>query len=268
MRKWIVCGLLLPALAHAGTMRAVLESIQGEGTEERILRFSDGRIARLSAQQGAQLRRLEANLGALVTLETDDSQRVQYLRRVERAPQTIVPISETDAAPVPFEPTPVTQEGATAIYERLNPKYQRVSQCHNRAHVWAYEEFKEHQVQSHKSFVFFTTPYIRRHNFVWWFHVAPMVQAGGEPLVLDYRYAHGPVSVRQWTDLFVHSGKACAEVQRYSEIDFNSTEVDCYVIHSSMYYWQPWHLKLLDEAGVERQSFSEADIRDAYREAF
>src|SRR5690606_33938624 len=64
-------------------------------------------------------------------------------------------------------------ETAKKIFNGMNRSWKRDTECSDRAHVWAYEEWKKHNLHSNKVFLFFTNTYIRKYRFYWWFHVSP-----------------------------------------------------------------------------------------------
>src|SRR5690606_5328848 len=112
---------------------------------------------------------------------------------------------------------------AEKIFNRLNGNYQRVSQCFNRAHIWAYEEFTKHKIKSLKAWIFFTNAYIIKHRFLWWFHVAPMLTVKNgekmERLVLDHRYSQGPQTIKEWSNMLVYTHRDCKFDGKFHEYD-------------------------------------------------
>lgn len=169
-----------------------------------------------------------------------------------------------------FSPSTLqSYEEVEAMFKRQNDRFQRISECYNRAHVWAYEEYKKTGIKSQKSFIFFTNSYLRKYRFNWWFHVAPLIKTQeGKSYILDYRFAFAPYTPKQWSDLFVYTKRECPVVEKYSEYSQNQETEDCYFINSSMYYWQPWDLEGLEDNGQQKQEFLKFDIDWAYDEAF
>ena len=123
-----------------------------------------------------------------------------------------------------------------------------------------------------KIFVLFTASYIDRVRFKWWFHVAPMltVNEGGkiERRVLDYMFAHRPLTVREWTNQLVFSKRPCLPTTRFSEYDVNPQTEDCYLMDAPMYDWTPTDLRNQEMQGKYKTEFSQGEIRAAYSEAF
>lgn len=151
---------------------------------------------------------------------------------------------------------------------RYNP---RESQCFNRAMVWNFEWFRNHQVNSMKTWLFFTTKYIREFKFDWWFHVAPSVKVQeGERVrdrVLDRKYARGPLLTKNWTDIFIRNHTPCRVIKTYSDYANYPESAYCYVMRTSMYDYQPLDLELLDAYDIPRHNFFEPDLRAAYKDA-
>jgi hypothetical protein len=235
---------------------------------ENILRFSNGRIALINEGLSLNWKNyLNKHLEVTVS-DNHDLIKIKILgasfERVDHISES-TPSSGRMSSPLRVK----SFAEAENIFKRFNPDYQRVSQCYNRAHIWSYEEFKNNQIETMKTWIFFTNSYIRKYNFAWWFHVAPMVQdREGTPLILDYRYAQGPSTPRQWSDLFVYSGRECPLISKYSDYELNQNEQDCYLIHTSMYFWQPWQIKTFEEEGVDRTQFIESEVKWSYGEAF
>jgi hypothetical protein len=172
-----------------------------------------------------------------------------------------------------YEPTVVPSYAeATTIFNRLNPNYRRASECTNRAHVWASEEFKKNNLKSMKVFALFTASYIDRVRFKWWFHVAPMlaVQEGGkiERRVLDFMFSRAPLTVKEWTDQFVFSQRPCLPTTKFSEYDVNPQTEDCYLMDGPMYVWSPKDLSNQETQGKYKTEFYQSEIRASYSEAF
>lgn len=107
----------------------------------------------------------------------------------------------------------------------------RTSQCYQRAELWSYDLHRNAKTELMKVFVFYThtykQDYYRRHHqkFDWWFHVAPYTLVRDpsttdfKELVLDPTFANSPLSMKDWTDLFIESHKKCAEFVSYVEFE-------------------------------------------------
>jgi len=172
-----------------------------------------------------------------------------------------------------FKPTIIQgKQEALKIFERLRSNYTRKSECSDRAHIWAYDEFINHQIFSQKIFIFFTASYINKHSFKWWFHVAPMIKVQEnnsiQEYVLDYRYAHEPLLLKDWSDLMVHSKRSCKWTTKFSEYDINPQTEDCYFIKESMYYRLPSDLSFKETHQQFKTEFRRSEINYSLSQAF
>jgi hypothetical protein len=162
------------------------------------------------------------------------------------------------------------QNAASAIFNRMRSTRWR-SQCYNRAHVWAYEEFNRSGLRAQKTFIFFTNSYIRNYNYKWWFHVAPstLVEESGvkKSMVLDWTFFDLPQEEKEWALYFMESKRACPTVKRYSDYKNNQESEDCYLIKTSMYFWQPLDIEAHEKSGEEKTNFIDWEINRAYRNA-
>ena len=172
-----------------------------------------------------------------------------------------------------YEPTILNSlDEAISIFKNLRRGSTSWSQCFNRAHIWAYESKNKYDLDSMKAFLFFTSKYIRRYDYEWWFHVSPytLTQEEGEvkERVLDFRFSKTPLFMKSWTDLFMLNKASCPIVEKYSQYRQNQDQEDCYLIKTSMYYLQPLDLSNLEETGRERSKWNDYEIRRAYRNGF
>jgi hypothetical protein len=172
------------------------------------------------------------------------------------------------------EYTPSVVKGGTAkSYFNESRISHGETQCYNRAHVWAFELWKNHQTKSQKIFLFFSRKYIREHNFGWWFHVAPMLivnewLGGKSEKVVDPRYITAPRSIDWWIGKFVSGNVTCPEIKKYSEYADYPYSEDCYILKAPMYIYQPLDLEMLEVWGVQKNNFVQLDLEWAYKEAF
>lgn len=180
---------------------------------------------------------------------------------------------QVQSLPEPYNPT-VVSSGRDAKYYFNQSRISRgETQCFNRAHVWAYELWKKHQVKSQKIFLFFSRKYIREHNFGWWFHVAPMLivdewLGGKTEKVVDPRYITAPRSIDWWIGKFVSGDLTCPEIKKYSEYADYPYSENCYILKAPMYIHQPLDLEMLEVWGVQKNDFARLDLEIAYKEAF
>jgi len=276
MRKIIaLCFILGTLTSAADVVRSPIHSVE-KINGNTLIKFENGRVGFLSSQ--------EKNLSVLdwhslrgrmveARLDDNDSNVISILASEKQTKEfKNLETLETIEPPV-YEPTIIENfTEASKIFQRLNPQYKRASECTNRAHVWASEEFKKNNIKSMKIFALFTASYINRVRFKWWFHVAPMlaVKENGkiERRVLDFMFNHGPVTVKEWTDQFVFSKRPCHPTTKFSEYDVNPQTEDCYLMDGPMYYWSPTDLHNQEMQTRYKTEFSQGELRAAYREAF
>jgi len=97
--------------------------------------------------------------------------------------------------------------------------------CFKRAHLWSYKLEKEHNVKSKKVFIHYTDKFnkelddlgnrgvgliFRRlfsSNVGWDFHVAPVVNIGGQDFVLDPKLRDRPTTVKEFTSYLSSRGE-------------------------------------------------------------
>jgi hypothetical protein len=123
-----------------------------------------------------------------------------------------------------------------------------------------------------KSFIFFSKKYIRKFNFDWWFHVAPLVHVVNknkiEERVMDIKYARGPRKMKEWSDIFMKDDSQCLIINQYSDFADWPESSNCYIMRTSMYYYQPLDMENLEKFGYEKNRWIESELQGAYAEAF
>lgn len=263
---------LMTSALQAETLRGKIHSfVPGNDGESNLIKLESGRVVFMNAADKS-LNSLELS-NQNVEITTDDENNLISIKTLN-VPKTFEEIIPLEVDPnVSFEPTVIKgYANAEKIFNRLNSNYQRVSQCFNRAHVWSRDEFENHGIKTMKTFVFFTNSYINRYRFNWWFHVAPMIKVEEEgdtvERVLDFRYTQTPVTVREWTEMFVYSKRSCAQMTKYSDFKNTSESEDCYVINVPMYYWQPYHIEEIETENRYQSQFNQYDVSAAFSEAF
>jgi hypothetical protein len=260
-----LCFFFTTLTAIADVVRSPVHSVE-KINHHYLIKFQNGRVGFLptTAESLPNLK------GIMVEAKLDKNHSVLSFQSVEVAPQEL--LTEVREPPV-YEPTIIANlNEATKIFNRLNPNYKRASECFNRAHVWASEEFKKNNIKSLKVFVLFTASYINRVRFKWWFHVAPMILVQEDNLiekrVLDFTFGNRPLTVKEWTDQLVFSKRPCLPTNKFSEYDVNPQTEDCYLMESSMYEWMPTDLQAQELQNRYKTQFYSGDIRAAYSEAF
>lgn len=161
---------------------------------------------------------------------------------------------------------------AQDLFLSSRKNHREESQCYNRAHVWTYEWRIKKNFYSSKAWLFFSRKFIRKYKFSWWFHVAPMVYVSIDDKlqerVMDMKYAQGPLKMKDWTDIFMRESPKCIYVKKYSDhANFPESSL-CYIMKSSMYYYQPFDLELAEVKGIHKGSWIPSEVIQSYKDAF
>ncbi len=235
-----------------------------------LILFDNGRVGFLTAQEKSTLMPLKDSLRRGEWLEVELDKKNNFLAgSVVSAPKEFSLREDPVPEEAVFDPTNLGSiEEANAIFLRMNRRHQSASQCYNRAHVWAYEEFQRSQLRSVKLFMFFTRSYIRKYRYKWWFHVTPMTYVNGTAMTMDRTFMKRPVQIKTWTDNFIYSKRHCPIINKYSQYRNNQEAEHCYLHPASMYYWQPRDLENNERTGFEKNQFIRSEVNWAYQEAF
>ncbi len=242
--------------------------------EEILVLLGNGRVAKTNPDKTDYLyilsesKRLKKELG--ITLNKD-----RYIVSIEilsaSTHSEFIP-KERNAAISTYIPTTISNMSTAQKYHNKGRHSPKESQCFNRALIWSYEWYKDHSLKSMHMFIFFTRNYIRTYNFEWWWHIAPYVHVMQEGKVverlMDIKYTRGPVTVRQWTDIFMRNDAQCRVVTKYSDYADYPYTGDCYLMRTSMYYYQPSELEMHEAWGFTKNNFKRDQLKEAYREAF
>lgn len=267
----VVVMMFFVSAVHAEIFNSKIDRIEisKSTSEESLVYLENGRVLFLGPEDRAMIPILQEGK------KKDDEIRFKVSKDVnfETASTAIVETEEDtevdEQRNFSFDPTIVTNDQAVSIFAKFNRRHQRSSQCYNRAHVWAYEEFRRSGLQSRKHFLFFTRRYIRNYRYKWWFHVAPSVEVAGlGTRIMDRTFTKGPRSISNWLMNFIHSGRSCPVVNKYSDYRNHQESQDCYLIPVSMYYWQPRDIDRFERTGFEKTSFIKSEVDHAYWEAF
>jgi hypothetical protein len=240
-------------------------------TLEPLLFFSDGRVGRLPPGKRSWLRRIKLALlerkNAVIQLNPE--QIVDGLR-IESSPPGRE--SADGMQDIAYIPSVVSSTEADSIFKSFNPRSRRRAQCYNRAHIWAYESFKNRSLMSLKVFMFFTLKYIREYRYKWWFHVAPLTHVvdghSTRETVLDPIFMEGPVGLRDWSDHFIRPKTECPVAGKYSEYENLQYQEYCVFMKVPMYFWQPRDIEALEHGGRPKKMFIQDDVDYAYWQAF
>lgn len=262
--------MLFSTWALAENFRDTIHSIDlGKKGEEHILKFENGRAIFIQEQDLALNKGVDGLIGQYVAVETDEKNSLIYMETLPKEES-----SKQDSALIKAQktmtPTVIPNwNQALNIWRGMNRSYKANTECTDRAHVWAYEEWKKHNLYSKKSFLFFTNTYIRNYRFNWWFHVAPyaLIREYGKDVehIFDRKYASMPRHLKEWTDIFIRSRKTC-DVTTYRHYRNNRNGPEhCFVVKSDMYYRLPLHVRNLEDRGVVKSQFSSGEVNFSYR---
>jgi hypothetical protein len=265
--------LSLTISVHAEILQTRINQViqSDDGNHPHLLLLENGTVAKIPANEKSGEDMLSLiNPDEKVELKLDDDRNLISIQTLEEEKlfdlrEEPRPRNQKDD----YVPTNLTSlDQAKAIFKLENRNHQRASQCYNRAHVWAYEEFKRSGHMGMKLFMFFTKRYIWDYNYGWWFHVTPMTYVNGEAMTLDRTFMKGPVNIKNWTLKFIYSKRDCPIVKKYSDYENHQDVEHCYLIPVSMYYWQPRDIEAFEQTGFEKKSFIKNEVDWAYWEAF
>jgi hypothetical protein len=262
---FIAVLLSLPALGE--TLKDKVHSVVDSGADSQIIRFENGRVGFLGRDLAIDTKDLE---GSEIQVELDRSSEIRGLTVLKEANATYdVYLKNTLLQEPPaYEPTNISVDKVQEIFRSLNPNFKRLSECSDRAHVWAWDEFQKSGIKSQKAFILLTASYINRVRFKWWFHVAPMFNVGGQKWITDVMYKERAVPLKEWTNMMVFSGRDCKVTTKFSEYDVNPQTEDCYIMFDSMYYRLPGDLSLQETSGTYRSDWYESEVNGARSRAF
>ncbi len=264
----------------AATYKTKVHSLEpGPGKEAALVYLEDGHVAfieKTTKTSQTLLKAVEESLrrSEWVEVRLDKNLNLQGIQSIpvdapedgDRADQTM------RSRDLLYDPSILSSSEASTAFRGMRRDYQNDSQCYNRAHIWTYEEFIESALKSNKLFLFFTSKYIRAYRYHWWFHVTPMVFVGTSNQegwrTLDRRYTSGPLTTKTWTNIFMHNNAACKVVNKYYDYRNNQQAQWCYLIPTSMYFWQPRDIERRDRTGYEKSNYIQSEINHAYWEAF
>lgn len=274
MKFLVVFSLFLTGFAYADRFQGKVDSIElGLGDQPHIIKLDNARVVFLDGEEKDELPLFQESLRQSEMLEVVVDKTNSFESAQTVTEETGPTGDASDSPPMSFDPTVIgSQTEANNIFKRMRRDYQYNSQCYNRAHVWAYEEYQKTGLNSIKLFLFFTNRYIRNYRYKWWFHVSPMalLKDGDSSVerVFDRRYTGGLRAIKSWTDIFIASKRTCPRVQRYNDYRNNQETEDCYLIPVSMYFWQPRDILRRDQTGSVKVQFFKSEVDWAYWEAF
>ena len=174
-----------------------------------------------------------------------------------------------------FQPTNVESiDMAQDIFDSLNGKTKRHSQCFNRAHIWSKSMWDNYRIKSMKIFIFYTKKFREEVSDKWWFHVAPMINVNGEMYVMDKEFTRTPKTAEQWERIFTkkmnNPSYRCIKMDNISTFYESNNYYNefCNIEYSSMYHWGPNDLKRASDKGEIQTEWKDWKIKTASKEAF
>lgn len=277
--KYLMTGFVLQFLAvsaFSATLTSKIHSIdKGVNGEADLIMLENGETAFL---EKTEAKFFSASLDQ--TIKSQDTVEIELdENRSVISIQTVAPLKSESWEEAPLvnlekrrDPSVISSAQASTAFSKMRRNYQNNSQCYNRAHIWSYEEFNRTGISTGKLFLFFTSKYIRNYRYHWWFHVTPMAYVGGTSQsnwrALDRRYTRGPLTTKTWTDVFMHNNATCPVVYKYTDYRNHQQSQDCYLIPTTMYFWQPRDILRQENTGYQKTQFIKSEVNHAYWEAF
>lgn len=270
--------LSLPVMANT-TLKTQIEDIDypSKSGEPILVFLKSGNVLKITGAKADLLKEVEDFEVSHVTVEISYDANREILSIDEKQTpfsfSPLIPSNKSMSIQEPYVPSllPDLNFAKKLFFDHRKAKNGE-TQCFNRAAVWAYEWRLKDKIYSNKIWIFFTKKYIRKYNFEWWFHVAPMVNVivDGKikERVMDMKYARGPISVKIWSDIFMKDDANCPVVTKYTDHANFPESNTCFIQKSSMYYHQPIDLEIQERFGNERTGWVIPEIRAAYEEAF
>lgn len=270
---FIVLVLIISSSLQATTyISQIIRIDPGKNNDPNLIYLSNGRIVKTFENEFILDLKAAVLDKSWLNISVDDSRIIKEIQKSENPVELTPPQFKLLNANEEYNPSILKSldQARQFFYEaKINSKE---SQCYNRAHVWAYDWRVKHKVYSEKLWIYFTAKYIREFDFDWWFHVAPMVHVIADnkvkERVMDIKYSKGPLSINQWSDIFMRNLAKCPVVEKYTDQANNPESAYCYLMKSSMYYYQPVDLETLEHKSITKTRWLENEVRHAFEEAF
>jgi hypothetical protein len=269
-------AILVPGL-HAAELTTRLVQVgqpQAGELEVPVMAEGEGRVLWVNARDTALLSALTEAVKQDRMVRVDFNEATGTLKGVELLDVVVesVEVGSVGYEKENFIPSVLDFNSAQKIFDAMDGRTKRNSQCFNRAHGWAYDMKTRYNIDSMKIFIFFTSRYIREYRYKWWFHVAPMVLVATNNMsvehVMDVSFTNGPTLMRNWTDYFMQNNAPCPSVNTYTEYRQNQQAQYCYLIRANMFYRSPRDLELLDTQGRQELGWNLDEVSEARRQAF
>lgn len=246
----------------------------GKKDEDPLIFLANGQVVTIPSISPSSLKYLQAAVinKSWLTFHLGNNREVLGIDPAVPPPLKWKGFTERKAS-MEFRPSILpNMEMANQLFNEARSNARNESECFNRAHAWAYEWRIKNQLYSSKTWLFFTRRYIRKYKFDWWFHVAPMVHVVDNGIVkeriMDIKYSRGPSDLKRWTNIFIRDRSDCPVVDKYSEHANHPESGFCFVMKSSMYYYQPVDLERLELLDDVRGHWDEVEVRKAFKDAF
>jgi len=267
--------LSFPLLASTEITTSIYDIDFGQKSNDEVLfLLGNGQVAKLRntdsfTQSKMNLTKYKKRL---FSITMDDDRFITRIVPVQNLSPFSQPDSKRQNSIDEYVPTTIASMEVAKRYfreARYNPKD---SQCFNRAIVWGYEWWRLHSLKSNKMLIYFTRTYIRRYNFEWWFHIAPLVHIMDNGKVvermMDIKYSSGPLPIGKWTNLFMRNDVPCRVITKYSDYADYPYTGECYIQRTNMYTYQPADLQMNEAWGYTKEKFVMDEVRAAYLEAY
>lgn len=259
--KILILSLFTLNIAFAGKLldTKILKVV--DGTNEYSLAYGqDGRVYKV--------RKTESDTVGNITAILDEKNNwlyPLYETEEETTKETQVISLGQNYTPTDLKSLERAEELFSTMYRRAKKK----SQCYMRAHAWAFDMYRDYNINSEKIFIFFNRRYIIKYDFEWWFHVAPAVRVNGLLYVMDRKYTSGPTEIKEWTDIFMRNDARCDLVGKYHpDMIQTYTKSDCFLRIVPMYFWQPLTINEHDNDVNYRTGWMESEITISKEKAF
>lgn len=265
MKKFLIPMIFFSLIssAHAEKITDKIHSLStGTKGQDHLLYLINGRVIRVSPTEFSSD---DFQSGQMIEAEVDEKNQLESVSSLpdESFPEESLPDIDNE---IEQEATVLASYAeANSIFRGMNRSYKKNTECTDRAHVWAYEEWKKHDLISRKVFMFFTNTYIRRYNYHWWFHVSPYTLVGSQEYIMDRRYTSAPRTRKTWSDIFIYSKKSCP-VTTYAHYRRNKNGPEhCFHVKSSMYNRLPYHVRMQEDHGRVQTRFNTSEVNFSYR---
>lgn len=245
---------------------------EGIKNDEILIFLTTGRVIRIAKSEEAKRRDFfnARDLKQWIHFKLGENHRIEsYVIQSSTNKARKLALKRTEEN---YTPTIIENIDLAMNYFHEAKYVNKESQCYNRAHIWAYEWFKKYSIYSIKTWIFFTRRYIRKYKFDWWFHVSPSVRLmhNGiqKEMVMDVKYARGPLDLKNWTNIFMRDDANCPMVKTYSDYANYPESGSCFTMRTSMFYYQPIDIEIKESWGTIKANWYDEEIKQAYLEAF